>query len=276
MGAFFETIPTSLIKWILDQKVFWVSTAPLSGKGHVNVSPKGGQAFGVPDNKTFWYLDMTGSGNETISHLLEPGNGRATILFNAFEGPPRILRLWGKGRVLENGTPEFDDIVQRENIELIPGIRSIIVVDVHQVGTSCGYSVPMYDFKEFRTTLNDYFKRKEDKFLAGNEKESIDRYWALKNAWSMDGLPGMPRGLKAGRLYAIKPAKKMVGPLAPKNGTNLSILWSSFQVEHFIIIVLALLLAISLATHPALQYQAQTRILKAVPDALPSSVRFRN
>lgn len=98
MGAFFETIPESLVKWILDQKLFWVATAPLSGKGHVNVSPKGGQYFGVADVKTFWYMDLTGSGNETISHLHEPGNSRITILFNAFEGPPRIIRLWGKGK----------------------------------------------------------------------------------------------------------------------------------------------------------------------------------
>ncbi|KAI1392516.1 uncharacterized protein F4822DRAFT_131533 [Hypoxylon trugodes] len=278
MGAFFETISDSLIEWTLQQKVFWVSTAPLSGKGHVNVSPKGGKAFGIPNNKTFWYVDMTGSGNETISHLLEPGNGRITILFNAFEGPPRILRFWGKGRVLEHGSPEFNEIVERENIEVIPGTRSIIVVDIHQVGTSCGYSVPFFDFKEFRTTLNDFFKRKEEKYLAGNEKESMDRYWALKNAWSMDGLPGMQRGLKAGRLYAINPVKKMVGPFAPKNGVNLRV-FNNFQVEHLIIIVLSLLLAISLATHPALQLQAQTRIreaMQAVPDALPSSVRFRD
>ncbi|KAI1404755.1 hypothetical protein F4819DRAFT_81696 [Hypoxylon fuscum] len=281
MGAFFEIIPESLIKWILAQKVFWVSTAPLSGKGHVNVSPKGGHAFGVPDRKTFWYLDMTGSGNETISHLLEPGNGRITILFNAFEGPPRILRFWGKGRVLEHGSPEFNDIVERENIEVLPGTRSIIVVDIHQVGTSCGYSVPIYDFKEFRTTLDDVFKRKEEKFLAGNEKESMDRYWALKNAWSIDGLPGMQRGLKAGRAYAIEPIKKMVGPLAPKNGASLGGR-GGFQLEHLIIIILTVLLAIALATHPAFQQQAQSRVrdvlrqVKAVPDAFPSSVRLRD
>ncbi|KAI0835496.1 hypothetical protein F5Y06DRAFT_276453 [Hypoxylon sp. FL0890] len=280
MGAFFETIPESLIKWVLEQKVFWVSTAPLSGKGHVNVSPKGGQVFGIIGVDTFYYVDMTGSGCETISHLLEPGNGRITILFNAFEGPPRILRFWGKGRVLENGTSQFNDIVERENIKIVPGIRSIIVVDIHQVGTSCGFSVPKFAFQEFRTTLDDYFKRKEDKYLAGNEKESMDRYWALKSARSMDGLPGMERGLKAGRQYQITPMKKMVGPWAPKNGVNLDIR-RGFQLEHLIIIVLALLLAISLATHPAFQQQARTRIqdvllhVRAVPDALPSSVRLR-
>ena len=86
-----------MIDWILKQKVFWVATAPLSGNGHVNVSPKGGQYFGVKDEKTFWYMDLTGSGNETISHLHEPGNGRITIQLNAFEGGPKIVRLWGKG-----------------------------------------------------------------------------------------------------------------------------------------------------------------------------------
>ncbi|KAI0008207.1 hypothetical protein F4779DRAFT_462362 [Xylariaceae sp. FL0662B] len=260
MGAYFETIPESLIKWALAQKVFWVSTAPLSANGHVNVSPKGGESFGIPDNKTFWYLDLTGSGNETISHLLEPSNGRITILFNAFEGPPRILRFWGKGRVLENGSREFDEIVEKENIQCIPGTRSIIVVDIHQVGSSCGYSVPIFDFKEFRSTLNDFFRRKEDKFLAGNEKESMDRYWALKNAWSMDGLPGMPRGLTAGRIHAIEPIKKMVGPLAPKNGGSLS-RRPNLQIEHIIIVVMAFIIAVMAATHPALQfYSARGRI----------------
>ncbi|KAI1463615.1 uncharacterized protein F4812DRAFT_235718 [Daldinia caldariorum] len=281
MGAYFEDIPKqSLIDWMLAQKVFWIATAPLTGDGHVNVSPKGGPYFGIPDNQTFWFMDMTGSGSETISHLLEPGNGRVTVLFNAFEGPPRIVRLWGKGRVLENGTPEFDSIVQKENIEVLPGTRSVIVVDIHQVGTSCGYSVPFFDFKDFRTTLNEYLKRKENKFLQGNESESMDRYWALKNSWSMDGLPAMPRAMKTARVYAIEPVKKMVGPLAPKNGASPGAR-SGFLLEHFVIILLTVLLAIALGTHPTFQHLAQARIrdamlqIKAVPSALPSSVRFR-
>lgn len=97
MGVFYETIPESLQKWILEQKVFWIATAPLSGNGHINVSPKGGQYFGVADEKTFWYHDLSGSGIETIAHLHEPGNGRAVVMFNAFDGPPKIVRLWGKG-----------------------------------------------------------------------------------------------------------------------------------------------------------------------------------
>ena len=135
MGAFYETLPPSLITWLLQQKVFWIASAPLAGDGHVNVSPKGisdkgGPFFGViketkngevvdvkEENKNergegeeqdgkaaedivirkFWYMDLTGSGIETTSHLHEPGNGRITVMFNAFEGPPRILRIFGKG-----------------------------------------------------------------------------------------------------------------------------------------------------------------------------------
>ena len=98
MGVYYQTIPLSLQKWILEQKCIWVATAPLSGKGHVNVSPKGGQSyFGIIDEKTFWYQDLSGSGNEAIAHLYEPGNGRITIMFNAFDGPPKIVRLWGYG-----------------------------------------------------------------------------------------------------------------------------------------------------------------------------------
>jgi hypothetical protein len=98
MGVFYESIPRSQFKWILEQKMFFVASAPLSPSGHINVSPKGGNYFGVVDEKTFWYMDLTGSGNETISHMHEGGNGRIVIMFNAFEGPPKILRLWGKGR----------------------------------------------------------------------------------------------------------------------------------------------------------------------------------
>jgi hypothetical protein len=176
MGQYFETIPPSLVKWILDQKVFWIATAPLSPSGHVNISPKGGQNFGVVDEKTFWYMDITGSGIETISHLREPGNGRVTVMFNAFEGPPRILRIWGNGRVLENDSPEFKAFVAKHDVKTIPGTRSIIVVDIHQVGTSCGFAVPFFDFKEFRPTLNDFWRKKAEKYAAGNEEESLDRY----------------------------------------------------------------------------------------------------
>lgn len=178
MGAFYEEIPESLIPWIHAQKLLYVATAPLHSSGHVNVSPKGGDSgtyFGVIDRRTFWYHELTGSGSETVSHLYEPGNGRITIMFTAFEGPPRILRLYGRGRCLENGTEEFRQFVEKHDVQLNPGTRSIIIVDVHQVGTSCGFSVPYYDFKEHRPILDDFFAKKKEKFNAGNEKESMPR-----------------------------------------------------------------------------------------------------
>ncbi|KAK3986406.1 hypothetical protein QBC44DRAFT_140903 [Cladorrhinum sp. PSN332] len=214
MGQFYEAIPESLIKWILAQKVFWVATAPLSSSGHVNISPKGGPYFGILDTKTFWYLDLTGSGNETISHLYEPNNGRITIMFNAFDGPPRIVRFFGHGRVLENGKPEFETFVKKHEVKLLPGARSIILVDVHQAASSCGFSVPFFEFKEWRTTLNEFFARKADRYEHGDEKESMPRYWALKNSASMDGLPGLDIARKTAREEHITPLTKMVGPAA--------------------------------------------------------------
>jgi hypothetical protein len=175
MGQFYETIPDSLVQWIRDQKMFWVATAPLSPQGHINISPKGGPYFGVLDEKTFWYMDLTGSGSETVSHLYEPRNARITVMFNAFEGLPRIVRLFGHGRALENGTAEFAKFVEDHDVKIIPGSRAIILVDVHQVGSSCGYSVPYYDFKDFRTTLNEHFAKKVEKYEQGKSTESIEK-----------------------------------------------------------------------------------------------------
>ncbi|KAI1324920.1 pyridoxamine phosphate oxidase family protein [Xylariaceae sp. FL0255] len=271
MGVYYEEIPESLIPWILAQKLFWVSTAPLSGGGHVNVSPKGGDSsdfFRVPDRRTFLYTDMTGSGAETISHIHEPGNGRITILFNAFEGAPKIIRLWGKGRVLEFGTEAFQSTMERENLTCPTGIRSIIVVDIHQVGSSCGFQVPFFNFVDHRYVLRDYFRTKQAKFDRGNEKESMDRYWALNSAFSLDGLPAMRRGIETGRELAIRPTDKFVGPLAPKNvgfslgyskGGQATVLLN--HVSHIAIALLAVLVAILAATHPAFEFfPAQRRV----------------
>lgn len=232
MGAFYETIPQSVLKWILQQKMFWVATAPLSGSGHVNISPKGGARFGIIDERTFWYLDLSGSGSETIAHLYEPGNGRITVMFNAFEGPARILRMFGYGRVLEGETKEFEDFTKKHDVDPIPGSRAIVLVDIHQVGTSCGYSVPFYEFKKFRTTLDDLWARKDAKFREGNEEESISRYWALKNSWSMDGLPALHVAQKVQKEERIKPTKKMVGPLAPRQYHNAN----RYGLEHLLLV----------------------------------------
>ena len=102
MVVFYETIPSSLQTWILEQKVLWVASAPLSASGHVNVSPKGGQYFGIVDSKTFWYLDLTGSGIETLSHLHEPGNGRITIMFHSSYDQKLLLNQSHPGRQTPN------------------------------------------------------------------------------------------------------------------------------------------------------------------------------
>ncbi|KAI5358029.1 Putative pyridoxamine 5'-phosphate oxidase, FMN-binding split barrel [Septoria linicola] len=213
MGVFYEQIPENIYEWILQQKMFWVATAPLSKNGHINVSPKGGEYFGLVDNKTFWYMDLSGSGVETISHLRE--NGRVTIMLQAFEGSPRIVRLWGCGRILERESPEFNDFIAQHSVKTIPATRSIIIVDTHQVGSSCGYSVPTYEFKGFRQTLNQVFEKRKEKFDKGKTDESMDHYWAYKSAWSIDGLPAMQRGLDAGIRESVEPLVKMIGPHAP-------------------------------------------------------------
>jgi hypothetical protein len=105
-------------------------TAPLSGTGHINISPKGGRAYGILSPTKFWYMDLTGSGVETHAHLYEPGNARICIMLMAFEGPPKIVRLWGKGVPLENGTQEFEAFVRENTVKVGPGSRSVIVVDV--------------------------------------------------------------------------------------------------------------------------------------------------
>lgn len=209
MGAFFETIPESLIPWILEQKIFWIGSAPLASDGHINVSPKGGMYFGVLDNKTFWYCDLTGSGIETTSHLHEPSNGRIVVLFNAFDGPPRIVRLWGHGTVLEYNTPAYTSFIQKHHIETIPGVRSIIRVDIHQVGTSCGYSVPTYEFQDFRTRLNEFAAKRYKSQMEGNWNDGMEKYWAHKNAYSMDGLPGLQRGYATHLKEKVEPIKKI-------------------------------------------------------------------
>ncbi|KAF2472526.1 uncharacterized protein BDR25DRAFT_283998 [Lindgomyces ingoldianus] len=234
MGVFYETIPSSLKPWILDQKLFWVGSAPLSGDGHINISPKGGQYFSIIDERTFWFMDLTGSGVETTSHLHEPGNGRICVMFMAFDGPPRIVRIWGRGIVLENGSREFDEFVKLNSVKTIPGSRSIIIVDIHQVATSCGFSVPYYDFRGWRNTLNDFFEKKEKAYLNGKVEESIDKYWAYKSQLSIDGLPGMKRGYEYAHKHKVAPLKKMVGPYAPKAPRTMN----TISAAHLVLVAL--------------------------------------
>ncbi|KAI0638781.1 hypothetical protein C8Q77DRAFT_1213548 [Trametes polyzona] len=199
MGKFYDSIPPELIPWLLKQEVFWVATAPLSPEAHVNVSPKGVRdSFHVISPTRVWYQDLTGSGVETISHLRE--NGRITLMFSAFEGPPRIVRLFGTGTVHEFGSPEYDALITPETRR--PGSRSAIVIDVHKVGSSCGYAVPYYEFKGHRQVLLDYFTAREhadQRDPSAHAEKGLKAYWEEKNTRSIDGLPGVTIAPKAER-----------------------------------------------------------------------------
>lgn len=159
-------------------------------------------------------LDLTGSGNETISHIYE--NQRLTILFSAFTGPPQILRLWGRATVHERGSSFYNSIIppggDKERELNFPGLRAIIWLDIEQVGTSCGYSVPYYDFREYRRTLEafaDNLEKKGEK--TGKWEDGWDAYWAFKNQKSNDGLPGMKRAMEFAGEKGVKPMEKFVG-----------------------------------------------------------------
>lgn len=179
MGKIFEEITPDLKKWIGQQKMFFVATAPLSAEGHVNCSPKGLDSFAITGPQTVVYQDLTGSGVETIAHLRE--NGRIVIMFCAFEGPPKIVRIHGRGEVLTPEHPDFNALGK-----LFPeriAVRAYIRITAHRVSDSCGYSVPLYEFKQDRDVLDKYSANKgEDGMVAFREKH---------NKKSLDGLPGL-------------------------------------------------------------------------------------
>jgi len=172
-------ISTELAGWIAQQPLFFVATAPSDG-GHVNVSPKGLDTLRVLGPRRVAYLDLTGSGVETIAHLRD--NGRVTLMWCAFSGNPRIARVYGAGTVHRFGTAEFDDLATQFGD--LPGRRSIIDVRVEHVSTSCGYAVPLMQYEGERERLLDWARKKGD--------DGIVDYWASKNAASIDGLPGLP------------------------------------------------------------------------------------
>jgi hypothetical protein len=181
MGDAFDELDERLIEWIGEQHVFFVATAPRDG-GHVNLSPKGHDALRVLDTRTVAYLDLTGSGAETIAHTRE--NGRMTIMLCAFEGPPRILRLYGTGTAHALGSARYEELVVR--FPEMPGARSIVELVIERVQTSCGYSIPFMDYRDDRPTLHQWAERKGD--------DGLREYWADKNASSIDGLPALDTG----------------------------------------------------------------------------------
>jgi len=180
MGKRLEEITGDVRRFIERQHVFFVGTAPLTPDGHVNVSPKGLDTFRVLGPARVAYLDLTGSGNETAAHVAE--NRRLTLMFCAFTGPPRIVRLYCAGRVVTRESPEWDGL-----LALFPdhvGVRQIILGEVEFLNSSCGYAVPEMEFVSERETLTRWSERKGEGGL-------LD-YRQAKNRRSLDGLEAPP------------------------------------------------------------------------------------
>lgn len=178
MGKVYETINDQLADWIQQQRMFFVATAPLSGSGLVNCSPKGGDSFRIINGSEVMYQDFTGSGVETIAHLQE--NGRIVIMFCGFEGPPQIVRLHGTGTVITEEHPQYHPFLEQFPPNV--GTRSIIHIAVSRISDSCGYAVPFYEFKEHRDTLDKWSKNKG--------KDKLREYRKARNPRSIEGLPG--------------------------------------------------------------------------------------
>ena len=179
MGESYDGITPELTQWIEQQHVFFVATAPLASDGLINCSPKGMDTFRILGPREVAYLDLTGSGVETIAHSRE--NGRIVLMFCAFEGPPKILRLHGASEVLLAGSPEYESLSSL--FPAYPGRRAIVRVRLTRIGDSCGYAVPQYRFAGDRNTLVRWSESKGEDGLA--------EYRCAKNVRSLDGLPGI-------------------------------------------------------------------------------------
>ena len=178
MAEQFPELTDDLQEWIGRQRVFFTATAAAGGR--INLSPKDGKALRVVDASTVVYMDQTGSGNETAAHLR--ADGRMTIMMCAFEGPPRILRLYGRGRVLHRDGAEYaETLAERFGGEAPPGARQIVRLDIDMAQTSCGFGVPLFAYERERDVLN--------RWATGKGPDGIAAYWREKNTASLDGLP---------------------------------------------------------------------------------------
>ncbi|CAN5804684.1 pyridoxamine 5'-phosphate oxidase family protein [soil metagenome] len=179
MGQKWSAIPDHLVEWMPAQPVWFVATAPLTADGHVNLSPKGDDTFRVLDRSTVAYLDLTGSGAETIAHTRE--NGRLTIMFCSFDERPDIVRLYGRGEAVLPEHPDFAGLVTHFPEKL--STRSVIRLHVDEVTSSCGFGVPYMTLAGPRPMMDEWAERKG--------AEGIVEYRAQKNQRSLDGLPAL-------------------------------------------------------------------------------------
>ena len=179
MGKEYTEIDDRIHKWIGRQQVFFVSTAPTASDGLINCSPKGLDSLRVLGPRSVAYVDTGGSGIETVAHLKD--NGRITLMLCAFDGPPRIFRFYGKGDVIEPHHDDFESLLAE--FPAMPAARNIIRIHVERIIDSCGYGVPLYEFKSHRDSLPNYFSNQSD--------EDILAYRRDHNSESLDGLPGL-------------------------------------------------------------------------------------
>ena len=179
MGKVLDGIDDDLAQWIATQPVFFVATAPLAGDGLLNLSPRGLDCLSVLGPRTLAWVDGTGSGVETIAHLQE--NSRIVLMWCAFTGPPKIVRVHGIGRVCLPGSPEYDDVLARHPDQ--PSPRAVIVVEADRISDSCGYGVPLMDLVGERDQMQRWAQSKGP--------DGVAAYRAHKNVESLDGLPGL-------------------------------------------------------------------------------------
>jgi Pyridoxamine 5'-phosphate oxidase len=179
MAQTFAEIDSELAQWIARQHVFFVATAPGGRDGLINCSPKGLDSLRVLGPRTVAYLDLTGSGAETIAHVKD--NGRIVIMLCAFDGPPRIVRLQGHGSVIAPTDARFAEYVG--HFRAHPGMRAVILIDVTRISDSCGYAVPLMDFRAEREALTRWAEKKEPAGVVDYQREH--------NATSLDGLPAV-------------------------------------------------------------------------------------
>ena len=175
MSKFYTKITSRLQKFIEVQKIFFVATTPNSGR--INLSPKGMDSFRVINENRVLWLNVTGSGNETAAHLNE--NKRITIMFCSFEKVPNILRLYGKGKEIKPNDATWNKVISL--FSETPGTRQIFDITIESAQTSCGMSIPFYEFKGERNDLNNWAENQGE--------ENIKQYWENKNQTSIDGLP---------------------------------------------------------------------------------------
>ena len=175
MGKVYEKIDDRIEEWMARQHMLFVATAPRADDGLVNLSPKGLDTLRVLDETTLAYLDFGGSGIETIAHLRE--NGRIVVMMCAFEGPPKILRFYGRGRAVFPGCAGYEDLAARFDLTQV-GVRAIVEIALTRIADSCGYGVPVYAFAGHRKTAGEYARKRGEArirdYLAENNRESID------------------------------------------------------------------------------------------------------